>query len=216
MAGIVGVIVAGGKASRMKNLDKPLLPLAGKPIIEHVIDLARPQVDELVISANRNLDGYRRFNLPLVSDLTASYEGPLVGICSAMQWFHDCGVNADYLACFPADVPAFPSDIAKQLRTSLEQLADSTQDKASISNTVAWCQTGQQVQPLFSLWPFAVLNSLKQAVNEGIHGPRLFFRDNPDVVLLLPAPQPPQFLNINTPEQLIEAKQLFGDTDQNR
>ena len=216
MAAIAGVIVAGGRALRMKNLDKPLLPLAGKPIIQYVIDLARPQVNCLLISVNRNLDCYRRFDLPLVTDLAANCDGPLAGIYSAMQWIHEQGIEADYLACFPADVPAFPSDVVSQLHASLKRLADAKNDSNQTGDTVAWCQTGDQPQPLFSLWPFTVREELKQALARGIHGPRLFFQTNPNLALLVPAPQPLQFFNINTPEQLAEAEQLIDRVNRER
>jgi len=210
MNGIVGVIVAGGKASRMNNLDKPLLPLLNRPVIEYVINLARPQVQDLVISVNRNLDSYQRFGLPLVTDLPVRRDGPLVGICSAMQWFRDQAAEADYLACFPADVPAFPDDIVSQLSARLtQQPAGKEKIETRGNKPVVWCKTGDQVQPLFSLWPLAALTDLKQAIKCGIHGPRLFFRDYPNVTLALPDPSPPQFFNINTPEQLAAAEKLF-------
>ena len=224
MTVIVGVIVAGGQASRMGNADKPLLQLAGLPIIRHVIDLALPQLDALVISVNRNLSRYQQFDLPLVTDLAANRGGPLVGIYSAMQWFHDQGINADYLACFPADVPVFPADIVDQLQSALEGVTEQQSISMPVSNPashpasnkVAWCQTGDQVQPLFSLWPFSVLPDLKRAVAQGIHGPRLFFQDHPHQLLKLPLPRPPQFFNINTPEQLTQAEQLIGPGHQPR
>ncbi|MBT8145646.1 MAG: molybdenum cofactor guanylyltransferase [Gammaproteobacteria bacterium] len=207
MAATVGVILAGGRASRMGNVDKPLLPLAGKPIIQHVIDLAHLQVDDMTISVNRNLDAFRALGLPLILDQPANCEGPLLGIYSAMCWFHEQGTEADYLACFPGDVPAFPPDLVSQLTESLEQTADTGTSSQARNRTVAWCQTGDQMQPLFSLWPFAILRDLEKAIEGRIHGPRLFFRNHPNVTLKLPAPSPPLFSNINTPEQLAEAQQ---------
>lgn len=214
MAGIVGVIVAGGKATRMNNLNKPLLPVANKPVIEHVIGLARPQVQNLVISVNRNLDDYRRFGMPLVNDLPLNLEGPLLGICSAMHWFREQDLDADYLACFPADVPAFPHDIVSQLLDRLRQLTAAAGKIDAGDKTVAWCKTGEQVQPLFSLWPFSAFTDLSQALKSGVHGPRLFFRDHPNVILALPSPVPPEFFNINTPEQLAAAELLFRQNGQ--
>lgn len=217
MTRIVGVILAGGKASRMNNADKPLLPLGGRAVIEYVIDLARPQVEELVISVNRNLACFRCFDLPLVADLPANCEGPLLGICSAMQWFHDQATDAQYLACFPADVPSFPSDLVSQLYAVLNQPA-AADDASSVcrDDTVAWCQTGDQVQPLFSLWPLSILPTLRHAIKKGIHGPRLLFRSHPNVRLKLPLPGPPQFFNINTPQQLAAAEQWFEGQNRNR
>jgi molybdopterin-guanine dinucleotide biosynthesis protein A len=209
MVETVGVIVAGGQASRMNRLDKPLLQLAGKPMIQHVIDLARPQVADLVLNVNRRLASYRQFQLPLVTDLSKTYEGPLAGIYSAMQWFHEQGITAQYLACFPADVPAFPDDIVSQLKNQLRQRAGHETRQDTIAKTVAWCQTGNQIQPLFSLWPFSLLPNLKSAIAKGVHGPRLFFRNHPHSILQLPAAEAPLFFNINTPADLAAAEQMF-------
>jgi molybdopterin-guanine dinucleotide biosynthesis protein A len=210
MVETVGVIVAGGQASRMNHLDKPLLPLAGKPLIQHVIDLARPQVADLVINVNRTLASYRQFQLPLVTDLSKPCEGPLIGIYSAMQWFIDQDIEAQYLACFPADVPAFPADIVGQLASQLQKQPGPAAGRDKSVKTVAWCQTGDQVQPLFSLWPFSLLTNLERAIERGVHGPRLFFRDHENVILQLPAAQAPQFFNINTPAELATAERMFA------
>ena len=211
MSGLVGVIIAGGQASRMGNVEKPLLPLADRPILEHVINCARSQVDSLAINVNRNLELYRPFKLPLIRDLPARTDGPLLGIYSAMQWFHDQQSAADYLACFPADVPAFPEDIVIRLLRALKQVAVPGQDNCQAARTVAWCQTGDQVQPLFSLWPMVILEELKQAIEQGVHGPRLFFQQHPHLPLRLPAPQNLQFFNINTPQQLATAEQMLAN-----
>lgn len=188
---------------------KPLLRLAGRPLIEHVIALARPQVEALVISVNGDQQGYRDLALPLVPDLPAAQSGPLIGIYSALHWYRERDFRSGYLACFPADVPAFPGDLVAQLCAAATNHADESSLAERVAEPVIWCRTGQQIQPLFSLWPLTVFDALDAAVRAGIHGPRLFFRQYPNHPLQLPEPAPPLFFNINTPEDLSEAERLL-------
>ncbi len=208
MGPITGVILAGGRGTRMHNANKPLLKLAGRPLVAHVIALAQPQVENLVISVNSDLIDYRRFHLPLVPDLSAQREGPLVGIFSAMKWYRERGQETGFLACFPADVPVFPRDLVATLLAALQTPPDSGEE-ACPHDTVIWCKTGNQIQPLFSLWPFASLPRLRQAISAGIHGPRLLFQSCPNRLVQLSTQDKLQFLNINTPEELTEAERLM-------
>jgi len=209
MGKTVGVILAGGQASRMNYLDKPLLSLAGKPIIKHVIDSALPQVNEIVLSVNRSIDSYHQFRLPLVMDHVSNCKGPLVGIFSAMKWYSEQETNAEYLACFPADVPVFPNNIVSKLTDAMQGRRLRKRKDKKPDNLIAWCRTGQQIQPLFSLWHFSLLESLERAMRHGIHGPRLFFPEHPNVSLNLPTAEEPQFFNINTLADLELAESMF-------
>jgi len=162
---IAGVILAGGKASRMGYCDKPLLPLAGKPMIEHVIERATPEVNELLISVNRNPEHYSYLALPLIADFDKAFAGPLVGICSAMLWLDANRTRNQYshLACFAGDVPCFPTGIVNTLATALDT-----------SNAVlALSQNNGQIQPLFSLWSLSTLHVIVTAIDEGLYGPKL-------------------------------------------
>ena len=205
----VGVILAGGLASRMNSLDKPLLFLAGKPIIKHVIDGALPQVDEIVLSVNRSIDSYQQFKLPLVTDHVSNSKGPLAGIFSAMKWFSEQENNAEYLACFPADVPVFPNNIVSKLTDAMRGRPLRQRKDKKADNLIAWCKTGQQIQPLFSLWHFSLLESLERAMQRGIYGPRLFFPEHANVSLNLPTAEEPQFFNINTLADLELAESML-------
>ena len=82
----LGVILAGGRALRMGGEDKGLLPYYGRPLIEHIVEIFRPQVDELLIVANRNISQYSKFSLNVIQDTGIHFQGPLFGILSAMHW----------------------------------------------------------------------------------------------------------------------------------
>ena len=198
---IAGIVLAGGRASRMSFQDKALLHLHDQPLIEHVIANAREQVGSLAISANHNLYKYEYLGFPIIQDYSNQYAGPLVGICSALRWF-----NADqdktgikYLACFAADVPCFPNDLIAQLA---EPLSESDCE-------VAWCSCEDQLQPLFSLWALSTLPELESAIANGLYGPKLVIPKFRNVLVEIDKSQAGYFLNINSEELLAIAQKLI-------
>lgn len=199
---IGGVILAGGKASRMSFRDKALAPLNGKPLLEYVIGKATPQVRQLALSVNHNIERYQAFELPIVSDRDASYAGPLLGILSAMHWFKDTqdykGIR--YLACFPGDVPEFPRDVVSQL----------TQELSSESATVAYITHQDQIQPLFSIWHLDLIGQIEEAIVAGLYGPKLLFDSLNAVAVNCDDISPGTFCNINSIEDLNAAALLIG------
>ena len=199
---ITGVILAGGKSSRMGFCDKALIKLGGTPLIEHVIRNSSNQVGQLVISANRNSEKFEYLELPLIPDIKQAYAGPLVGILSAMYWMISAGKSPDstYLACFPADVPWFPNTLIKQLTRALE-----TQCKR-----VAWSEGRGQVQPLFSLWSLETLPVIEQAVTNGQFGPKLIMPLIDNVLVKFKNTDHRHFLNINTKKSLQIAESFIG------
>ncbi len=89
---ITGVVLAGGRATRMGGIDKGLQALNGRPLWRHVAEALAPQVDELVISANRHLEQWRASGYPVFRDIQEGYQGPLAGMLAVMQqvaspWF---------------------------------------------------------------------------------------------------------------------------------
>ena len=200
---ITGVILAGGKSSRMGFCDKALIRLGGTPLIEHVIRNSSNQVGQLVISANRNPEKFEYLELPLIPDIKQAYAGPLVGILSAMYWMISAGKGPDstYLACFPVDVPCFPDTLIKQLTRALE-----TQCKR-----VAWSEGRGQTQPLFSLWSLETLPVIEQAVANGQFGPKLIMPLIDNVLVKFENTDHRHFLNINTKKSL-QVAENFTET----
>ncbi len=192
--------MAGGKASRMAFCDKALQTLHGKPLLDYVSSKASPQVSELVLSVNHNIQHYQAFGLPIINDRDTSYAGPLLGILSAMHWYlseADSGIN--YLACFPGDVPAFPLDVVSQLA---EQLSKE-------SAAVAYICHQEQIQPLFSLWRLDLIEQIEEAVAAGLYGPKLVFDSLQATAVACNDNSPSAFCNINTSEDLKAASLLL-------
>lgn len=133
---LTGLVLAGGQGRRMGGLDKGLIEIAGRPMIEHVLDALRPQVGTLLINANRNLERYAHYGCRVLSDSQAGYLGPLAGVASALAV-----VETDLLLTAPCDSPLLAPDLAACLGLALErQQAD-----------LAVAHDGERQQPVFLL-----------------------------------------------------------------
>lgn len=133
---ITGLILAGGQGRRMGHVDKGLVLFNGRPMVASVIDRLRPQVDELLINANQNLEDYRRLGFRVIPDAIDGFAGPLAGLErglaeAAHEWIVTC----------PCDSPFLPLDLVARLRSALaDPLAD-----------LAVAKTGNQAHPVFCL-----------------------------------------------------------------
>jgi molybdenum cofactor guanylyltransferase len=104
---VAGVILAGGKASRMGGADEALLPLAGKPLLAHVIARLATQVSDIVISANGDLSRFASFGLPVIADSLAESAGPLAGLLAGLEWHAKNRPELSYVVSVPTDTPFF-------------------------------------------------------------------------------------------------------------
>lgn len=111
-APIVGLVLAGGQGRRMGGVDKGLVELDGRPMIAHVIARLRPQVDALLINANRNADTYQTFGAPVVADRHAGFVGPLAGLDAGL---HHAGDGDAWVVTCPCDSPVVPHDLVARL-----------------------------------------------------------------------------------------------------
>jgi len=107
---LAAVILAGGQGRRMGGADKGLVEYRGRPLIEWVLAALAPQVEEIVISANRNLERYAAYGRRVLPDTLPDYPGPLAGVLAALQ-----AVTADWLLVVPCDTPHLPADLAFRL-----------------------------------------------------------------------------------------------------
>jgi len=182
---VTGVVLAGGKASRMGGKDKGLQELNGKPLWQHVAERLAPQVTSLVISANRNLEIYRTSGLPVLTDTLDDFPGPLAGILSIMQqsdgeWFLFC----------PCDTPRIPTDLMTRLQKNRQHNAPAM-----------WVNDGERDHPAIALVHRSVLPFLRDYLASGERRVMVFMRragghavDFSDVKSA--------FANVNTPDDL--------------
>jgi molybdopterin-guanine dinucleotide biosynthesis protein A len=133
---VTGLILAGGEGRRMGGADKGLLVYRGKPLIAHVIERLAPQVDALWISANRNLEDYRRFGHPVVTDDVAERLGPLAGIAAGLR-----ACKTPWMAVCPCDCPDLPENLVTRL----------LQGAMAMHASLAVARTVEGMQPTFQL-----------------------------------------------------------------
>ena len=185
---------------------KPLISLGEQPLIDHVITLAKPQVSRLVLSINQHHSHFEYLNLPIIADAINPAIGPLSGIVSSMQWYRENDETLDddtYLACFPADVPRFPADSVSQL---VESVLNTGSDAAIF-------ETNGQVQPLFSVWRFRVLETLKRLLESGLAGPKLVLPHIEHTLIRITTSGELEFFNINSPTDLAIAQKMIKNSE---
>jgi len=113
---VTGVVLAGGRGSRMGGIDKGLLAHAGRTLVEHQLDLLRPQVGALMISANRNLDRYAAFGVPVIPDPVADFPGPLAGMLAALR-----AADTPWVVCVACDTLGLPGTLVRRLLDSAKE-----------------------------------------------------------------------------------------------
>ena len=185
---ITGVVLAGGLGRRMGGVDKGLQLLNGRPLVSHVIERLAPQVDELLINANQNLEAYAAFGYPVVPDRIAGFAGPLAGLHTGLL-----ACETPLLVTAPCDSPFLPEDLVARLRAALE----------AAGADLAVAQTGTQPHPVFSLVRREVLDGLTAFLEAG--GRKVDAWYAALKVAEVPFADEAAFANINT---LDELKQL--------
>lgn len=184
-AKVSAVILAGGQARRMDGADKGLLELHGLPLVARVIARIKPQVNELFISANRNIEHYARFGLPVLCDAVEGGGGPLAGLQRAL---HEA--SHPLVLCVPCDMPFLPMELAARLQAAL--MAEDAQ--------VAIPGTGTDVHHALMLCRRDVAQNLDAFLASGERRVRQWQSGLKRVVV--PFVDTDAFLNINTAEQL--------------
>jgi molybdopterin-guanine dinucleotide biosynthesis protein A len=185
---VTGIVLAGGQGSRMGGVDKGLQPFRGKPMVAHAVERFAPQVDELLINANRNVEQYARFGQRVISDEIAGFAGPLAGFERGLA--HASGA---LVATVPCDSPFLPADLVARLRTALED------DGADL----AVARTGDQAHPVFCLMRRGVHASLTAFLASGQRKIDRWYAAL-GVVEVPFDDEADAFLNINTREELAQ------------
>lgn len=196
MIKVTGVILAGGQGKRMTKLssesntavvEKGWVSFLGSPMINHVIKRLAPQVNEVIINANREVERYAALGYPVVQDSISGYAGPLAGLHAGMK----AAKNA-YVLTTPCDSPLLAMDLASRL--SIAMLENNAE--------IAIAKTGEQAHPVFCLCSTDLLQHLEHYLQ---NGGRKFdaWYSTLNVVEVAFDDQPQAFANINTPEDLI-------------
>ncbi len=186
LSSVTGLILAGGKGSRMGGVDKGLQSFRGKRLVDHVYERFAPQVGGIIINANQNHDEYRSFGVRVVSDAIGGFAGPLAGLHAGLSIS-----KRPLLASVPCDSPFLPANLVKRLYGTL--------DEAGAELAVA--KTGDQPHPVFSLMRRGVLDHLTDFLKGGGRKIDAWYATL-SVVEVGFDDEPGAFSNINTLEEL--------------
>lgn len=184
--GISGLVLAGGRGSRMGGRDKGMVAFRGRPLLDYVLAALRPQVDEILISANRNLAWYRETGCRVVPDADGEFAGPLAGILAGLR-----AARTPWLAVVPCDGPLVPPDLVARLRAALREHGA----------PIAAAHDGERLHPTFALVPVRLADALEEYLRSGRRKVSAFYSDN-DFVAVDFSDRPQAFLNVNTPEDM--------------
>ncbi|WP_208349579.1 molybdenum cofactor guanylyltransferase MobA [Pseudaestuariivita rosea] len=200
----LGVILAGGLATRMGGGDKGLLELGGVPILQRVIDRLSPQVGQVALNANGDPVRFAGYDLPVIADSIEGYAGPLAGVLAGLDWAVDQG--ADAIVTAAADTPFFPCDLVPQLVLAAE----------NASAQIALAATpdpdrGTVRHPTFGLWPTALRDDLRAALQDGLRKVVLWTDRHGAGTAVFQTRAGDPFFNVNTPDDLAQAQKMLGD-----
>ncbi len=197
---VTGLLLAGGRATRMGGRDKGLIELAGRPLAAHVLAALTPQVDALLINANRHEAEYAALGAPVVRDPLDGFLGPLAGVLAGLE-----AASTPLVATLPCDSPFIPPDLVARMRAGL--------DRAGAEIAVA--HDGERRQPVFMLLRTDLAPDLRSWLDQGgrkidawYEGHTIADADFSDA--------PETFININTPEERDAAADRLAARDRNQ
>lgn len=201
MAGTLGLILAGGLARRMGGGDKALLPLAGRPMLDHVVARLRGQCDGLLLNANGDPARFEGFGLPVVADTVPDFAGPLAGILAGLDWLAVHRPQTPWLLSVAGDTPFLPADLAARLHAA----------RAAAGTPLACAASAGWEHHAIGLWPVSLREDLRRSLLAGERKIGAWTGRHGVATAEWPAEPFDPFFNINTPEDLAEAERLAAE-----
>ena len=201
---VTGVVLAGGRSSRMGGHEKALLDLAGRPMIQHVLARLRPQVGRIVVNANGDPTRFSGYCVPVVADTIEGYAGPLAGLHAGMAWAVAETPEAKFVASVAVDSPFIPTDLIARLKVAL----------VAADAPCAIASSNGERHPVAGLWRVELLDALTASLEQNMRALHRFADAQGcavapfDPVDIGGAPVDP-FLNINAPADLDGARALL-------
>lgn len=197
---VTGLLLAGGRATRMGGRDKGLIDLAGRSLAAHVLATLTPQVDALLINANRHEDEYAALGAPVVRDPLEGFLGPLAGVLAGLE-----AASTPLVATLPCDSPFVPPDLVARMRTGL--------DRAGAGIAVA--HDGERRQPVFMLLHTDLAPDLRAWLEQGGRKIDAWYEGHTiaDVDF---SDAPETFININTPDERDAAADRLAARERNQ
>jgi molybdopterin-guanine dinucleotide biosynthesis protein A len=202
---IAGVVLAGGRSSRMGGGDKCLAPLGGKPLLAHVVERLKPQVAALAINANDDPARFAGFGLPVIADSVARSAGPLAGILAGLEWAKGLVPPVSLVVTVASDTPFLPNDLVARFLAALKETG----------RTSCVARSAGGVHPVIGLWPVTIAAELREALDRGLRKASAWAEQQGAVEVFFPPAQSGEmpvdpFFNINRPEDLAAAEDLIS------
>ena len=192
----IGLVLAGGRSTRMGGQDKALIVLAGQTLLTRAIALLAPQVDAVAINSNAAGEDLGAFGLPVIPDLVTGYQGPLAGIHAGLSAYPD-----DAVLTVAVDLPFLPRDLALRLKAGLQP------------QRCAYAASGGQ-HVLALLWPPGMAREIERFLQGGGRSLKDWLRNNGSAVEFSPEGDSDILLNINSPEDLLAAERRLAAQNQ--
>ena len=198
----MGVILAGGQATRMGGGDKGLLRLGKGTVLDQVIARLSPQVADLVLNANGDATRFAHLGFPVIADNIDGFAGPLAGVLAGLDWAATQG--ADAIVTAAADTPFFPFDLVPRL-----QMAGEGMTHPLVLAATPDPKRGTARHPTFGLWPVALRDDLRVALQGGLRKVVMWTDQHAGREALFETPGFDPFFNINTPDDLVQAEGML-------
>jgi molybdopterin-guanine dinucleotide biosynthesis protein A, proteobacterial len=203
MTDVMGVVLAGGLATRMGGGDKSLLSLSDQPILSHVLDRLTPQVSSVVLNANGPPERFATFGVPVIADQLTGHLGPLAGVHAAMIEAKSQGVA--WIASVAGDSPFFPDDFVNRCY----QAASDVSAPVVLASSYDPEHDRWMRHPTFGLWSVDLCDALGDALLQGVRKIVMWTDSVGGITVEFPTPEGEldPFFNVNTPEDLQVANQ---------
>ena len=199
--GVPGVILAGGRATRMGGGDKTLRPLGHARLIDHVVARLQPQCSALAINANGDPARFADLGLPVLPDGLADHPGPLAGVLAGLDWAATQG--ADAIVTAAGDTPFLPHDLVARLRAAA--------GPSGLALAASPDETGRlRRHPTFGLWPVALRDDLRGALEDGLRKIVLWTDRHGAGTAAFPLDPGDPFFNVNTPDDIAAAEAMLA------
>ncbi|MCG8491152.1 MAG: molybdenum cofactor guanylyltransferase MobA [Sneathiellales bacterium] len=191
------LVLAGGQSRRMGGGDKFLKRLGSKTILDHVLDTIEPQVSDILINSNSDLEGMR---YPVRKDGLSGHLGPLAGILTGLQYFSHQEQKASHMLSVPADAPFIPEDLVERLLARM----------SSSPHSIVMAYSMDRIHPVVALWPFALKDELERAIKEeGLRKILVFAERYSLNSVRWSEEEGDPFYNINRPEDFDYAEKML-------
>ncbi|WP_333848175.1 molybdenum cofactor guanylyltransferase MobA [Phaeobacter italicus] len=207
----LGVILAGGLATRMGGGDKGRLQVGGESLLARVVGRIAPQVAGLALNANGDPQRFDDLGLPVIADTIDGFAGPLAGVLAGLDWAAEQGASS--IVTVAADTPFFPQDLAERLLAAAEgqryPLVLATTPRTGEEALKSGGGRRVNRHPTFGLWPVELREDLRGALQNGLRKVVLWTDQHGGREALFEAEPFDPFFNVNTPEDLARAEALL-------